>query len=217
MTIRSLPYLFALAVLSAAIAPHAALADILYTNLGPGNSYDLTTAYAVTGSNLSNQVIALPFSPTSSGTVSDILLALRFDFGANVPANVYLELDDIGAPGPIAAALTQNGTLPDVVGSLAEFDCSGVGCDVTFGSTYWVVAQQTGPNTEDAWFWVAGQPSGPEAFNSIGSATGPWTTSTFKIAAFQVESANAVPEPGSRLLLLGMGLLGVLARRRFAA
>ena len=203
-------------LMGAMLCSVSASAGVLYTTLGPGGQFDTTTGYLVNGSNFNNQVIADPFIPTATANLADAVLALCNVSNNNSPVNVYLESDNFGVPGAILDPLTQVGTIgPFPPGGLVTFNCST--CPLLMmGTQYWLVAVEADPNSNQEWNWAFNDPTGPIAFNTIGSATGPWNSVTAQISGFQIDGGSgSTPEPGS-LILFGSGLLGVagVVRRR---
>jgi len=207
---RKITLIAMLALLCCAVG--ASATDVLYSSLGPNGEYDTGSGYFVDGSNYNNQVIALPFNPSKSENVADAVLALGNFAGSNSPVSVFLEGDNGGVPGGILATFTQEGTIQPFSsgGSLITFDkCTGT-CGVSNGTTYWIVAQETDPGTEQAWFFAYQDQSGPLAFNDIGSNQGPWNQFTGTIDGLRVDG---VPEPGT-LVMLGSGVLAAAAGLR---
>jgi len=165
---------------------------------------------------------AMQFNAASTGDLADAMLALGNYAGTNSPITVDLESDNSGTPGSILATLTQQGTIPQYYSpGLVTFDYSGTPVQLNAGSTYWLVALETDPNSQQAWF-LSNDASGLDAVNYIGSATGPWTLGcppgpgcTDSLNAFEVDGTTlpvtpppttAAPEPSS-LSLLGFLLM----------
>ncbi len=189
-------------------AATASATDVLYTSLGPNGEYDTGSGYFVDGSNYYNQVLALPFNPAKSEQVADAVLALGNYQGGNSPVSLFLESDNGGQPGSILATLTQQGTIPPFPGGLVQFNCTS--CPVVNnGTQYWIVAQETDPNTEQAWMFAYQDEQGTLAFNQLGSNTGPWNIYNGTISGMRVDGVG-VPEPGT-LALLGSGLFAAAA------
>jgi len=188
-------------------------ADTLYSTLGPNGEYDTGSGYFVDGSNYFNQVLALPFSPNATANMADAVLALGNYAGNNAPVNVYLATDNGGEPGNILATLTQQGTIPPFSsgGGLVQFNCNGCGT-VNQGTTYWIIAAESDPNTEQAWMWAYNDQQGHGAFNQLGSINGPWSQYDSTISGFRVDSGG-VPEPGT-FVMLGSGILAAAAGLR---
>ena len=187
----------------------ATAGSILYTTLGPGNSYDPNSADFVDGSNFNNQVVADQFTLGTGANVMNAMLALGNYAGGNNPLNLYIESNNGGMPGSILAQLTQVGTiLPwgnGNGGGLVNFTCSGAACTLGPGS-YWLVALEPDANTQQLWDYNYQDAAGNVAFNENGSATGPWISGLFNEHAFEIDGVP-LPEPNILLILIP-GLLG---------
>ncbi len=190
-----------LTILALALCATAS-ADILYSTLGPNGEYDTQNFWFVDGSNYNNQVMAMPFTPSSSGTMTDAVLALSNYAGGNNPIDLYLYNDNGGQPGTQLATLTQQGTIQPFSdgGSLIQFNCNG--CGTVMGKTqYWLVAWEPDPNTEQLWMWDYQDGGGNFAYNQLGSVDGPWTFYNGEFGGFEIE--GTAPEPGTLPLLAG--------------
>ncbi len=192
-----------LTILTLALCATAS-ADILYSTLGPNGEYDTLNAWFVDGANYNNQVIAMPFTPSSNATMTDAVLALGNYAGNNNPINLYLYTDNGGQPGSELATLTQQGTIQPFSdgGSLIQFDCNGCGT-VICGTPYWLVAWEPDPNTQQAWMYAYQDQTGTFAFNHLGSIDGPWNLFRGTVSGYRIDGST--PEP-STLALLGSGL-----------
>lgn len=191
----------------------------LYSTLGPSGEFDTANGYFVDGSNFFNQVLASPFSVSTTANLTDALLGLGNFAGNNNPVTLYVESNAGGVPGSILTTLTQVGTIPPFqTNSLTMFTSGGF--TLTAGTMYWLVAQETDPGTEQAWNFAFNDTSNNDAFNQLGSATGPWSQFFGTDVAFQINGTTSVPESGSSFLLLGASLLAVgvgrFAQRRLS-
>jgi PEP-CTERM motif len=199
------------------ILPNSLRADSVFSNLGPGQTFNASEAYGLGPSG----PLASPFVASETVTLTDVLLALSGPAsgpGSGATVNFYIESDSAGLPsGTILDTLTTAGSISSTP-SILTYVCS-VCSQLTSGTTYFVVALDVSPTGAD-WF-ISNSDTGTFYGNETGSLTGPWSPATFdEIAAFQVDGTPGtptVPEPSS-LLLLSAGLLALLAigRSKFA-
>jgi hypothetical protein len=191
-------------------------ADAVYSNFGPGQTFS-TTAYVIGTVPGLNQLIASPFTPTESATLTDTILAMRTRPGTPGinPVTVFIESSLNGAPGSILDTLNQVGTI-GTTSSLIDFTCSSCSL-LNAGTMYFVVAYQSSPAEEQGWNLSVG-PTTTIYDNAIGSPTGPWSEdSNSSPGAFEVNgTVGATPEPSS-IALFGTGVLTLagVARRKF--
>ena len=196
-------------------------AGILYTNFGPNYAYDNNWngqhAWLIGVLGGANQVVAMPFTPSTTADAYDALLAVGWDgSGTNVPMNVYLANDSLGLPGGLIDTMIQVGDLPNgpAGGGVVTFN-STLFPLLTAGTQYWLIAQQ--PTAFDGWFWTYNDALGNFADNQTGNPLGPWTADNgYQLSAFEVDAA--VPEPGTLLMMASgaIGLAGLLRRKVMA-
>jgi len=213
---------FAGAIILCSFFNERALADVVFSNLGSGGSFDTTLhdSYAVGLVSGLEQVLAIPFSASENANLSDVQLALVQDVGSS-PVNVFIEADSGGTPGSILATLTQVGTFTSTTTpALVDFTCSSC-LGLVSGTNYFVVAQQSDQSSdESAWQKNSTGDIGTITFNLIGSNTGPWSSSSgLTLPAFEVDGTAAVPEPSSIVPLASVlgGIMVARRRRKIAA
>jgi PEP-CTERM motif len=185
-----------------------AKADVLYTTLGPGNTYDTAKGYFVDGANFYNQVIAMPFTPGATAVFQDALVAVANYQGNSSVLTVNLETDNGGVPGTILDTTTATVIADFSSGGSVVTATSVLNPTLTAGSTYWLVLSNSDPNAEAVWMYAYQDAVGPAAFNQSGSPTGPWNSFNDTLTGFQIDGASAAPEPAS-LTLLALGALGL--------
>jgi len=194
-----------------------ARATMIYSNLGPGGTFDTTpfTGWAVDiGEAIANK-FTVPVG--SDYFFKDAMLPLALTVGPN-DFRVSLETDSAGLPsGSIVESidvttLTSTPTLFTVTSVLRPVLASG--------ASYWLVVWPPAVNGDAAnggWSWnsTGDIGAGNDFVSTNGGPTGPFTPENgFIRSAFQIDG-TAAPEPAS-VTLLGLGSLGLLAygRRR---
>lgn len=204
-----------IALVVAVLSTISAKAGVLYSTLGPNDEFDSANGYFVDGSNFSNQVIASPFTVSSTASLADVMVGLNNLAGSNSPVSLFIASNASGTAGSILGSLTQVGTIPPFTSMSLTMFTPDSSLPWLAGTTYWLVAQETDPGTEQTWDYAYNDSFNGIAFTDLGSATGPWTTFTGIDVAFRIDGQTGVPETGSSFLLLGIGALAVagFARR----
>lgn len=218
--IRRLSYVVATAFLLAAVTALPVKADTIFSNFGPGMTFDTTTGYALGPA--PGQVVAVGFIPKAEFKFTDARFAVGFVFGS-VPFEAFLETDSGGMPGSIIDTLNLAGTIGNFPpGSVVTYDSSASPL-LASGASYWLVLVETDPGTQVEWNLNSSgdlSASANFAFNESGDPTGPWSVAPpgFARTAFQVDGAPiGAPEPAT-LFLLGSAMAGIVfARRRSVA
>jgi hypothetical protein len=191
--------------------PATSGAQTLFSNFGPGQSYNAGSSWvigiAVEGK---SGVLAAPFVPSETATLSDVMAALDSEGSVNF----YVESDSGSGPGSILDTLTTTDTI-GISPSILTYTCSSC-TELTEGTTYYLVAVSPG-GLYSGWD-DSDSDFGTFYFNGIGSATGPWTLETETsdtLPAFEVDGMplTPTPEPSSfALMLLGVGCVLVVLK-----
>lgn len=203
-----------MAIIAAVLSTMSANANVLYSTLGPSDEFDSSNGYFVDGSNFFNQVIASPFTVSANSSLADVMVGLNNFAGSNSPVDLFIASNAGGVPGGILVSLTQVGVIPPFNSMALTMFTPDASLSLMVGTTYWLIAQETDPNTEQTWDFAFGDSQNGIAFNQLGSTSGPWNQFFGTDVAFRVDGQMGVPETGSSFLLLGLGLVGVVGFAR---
>src|SRR5271157_4612032 len=170
-------------------------ADIIFSDLGPGDSYKGSFGYVVD----SSDAVSTPFTPTVTSVLSEVELAMGTNFGGGNQVIVQLQNDNAGSPGSIIESYSIS-VLPTFGGSSSDHlsvAFSSLDPTLTAGTQYWLSVLPAVPSTLVNWNVNSTGYTGL-ALSSDGGAT--WNFSSSRVEpAFRVDSAP-VPEPSSLVL-----------------
>jgi hypothetical protein len=202
-------------------APSIAEAGTIFTNFGPGLTYDINSGNSIGNAFDGNHwAEANTFTPTVNGSFQSLRIALSCAFSCPDAVTVNLTSDAGNQPGLILESFSVPGGFigPIGVDNAPVLLTSVLMPQFLTGVQYWVAV--TAPLTDTvAWnLNVTGDVS-DQASSTDGGAT--WFSPSGNTpGALEVNAAPAssVPEPGTSALLVGGALLlGLIrGRRRFS-
>jgi hypothetical protein len=192
-----------------------ASADTVFSNFGPGDSYDVSSGWVVGGATSEQGFSqwAFAFTPSGNFTLAQIEVAIS---NSASPISVMLSLDhaSAGLPGGTIESWTLTdlpvfGVPPLVVQTVTPVSR----VSLISGNEYWLVASADG-DTIDAWNLALPGPNTPAALNTgSGWALRPLGPLEFS-GVFAVEG-SAVPEPSTwASMLMGFAALGFVGYRQ---
>jgi hypothetical protein len=195
-----------------------ARADVIFTNLGPGETYDRTGGWAEAGPNALNGPVraAIAFTINTDAAFDSTRLAVGLRGGAN-EIDIRLYDDAGGHPGTVLESTHLSGQMPPFRmydhGHLVTFD-SVTHPLLQAGQTYWLLPLAPG-DTDAAWNWTFFTHAGPLAY-SLEDEPINWTV--VRQMAQGTFEVNGTPSPvpeSSGLVLTVVGAVTGLAARAF--
>jgi hypothetical protein len=211
----SLRFMVATLLLLAVVSPRSVSAgEVVYTNFGPGyslgNAGDYTDFYWPPDY-VSEQIYQL-YGRFLVGNSAFTLDAVRPGISPFMDAvghdfTLWLTQDAGGVPGAIIE--TMNFTGPLAWNSWVQVDSSTHPL-LEANTSYWIGVTTVKPNSV-VWRLSPNDPTGKYA---IRDTAGLWVSPTNDNFALEV-IGTAVPDPGSTLLLFGMGVAGLTAFRKW--
>jgi hypothetical protein len=188
---------------------------IVFSDLGPADTYDQASGYGVVGGGAD---IAAEFTAGASGDLANIDLGLTFSAGVSGPVNVFLYGDASGTPDNANQTLLGSGTPTVAFGttnnSLVSFAVAGT-VPVTMGTTYWLVLKPAAATGFDV--WNLSSPATPGSVDtSADHATWTGVGPAAILPAFRITASGAagVPDSGATFLLMLGSLAALLALHR---
>jgi hypothetical protein len=180
--------------------------QIIYSNFGPGQSFNAFSTYDISnGSGSPDQFLAFSFTPTANYFFTEVDAAIFQGDGA-VTADVFLAANSAGQPGQV---LYSAAVAVPALGGVVSAPVGSMPVELLENQTYWLYLGTPIPNATLGWFMNSTDAVGPiRSFNGSEWITG--TPGTDTQGAFSISgNLRSVPEPAS-VILLGLGILGLL-------
>lgn len=195
--------------LGLAAASEARADAVVFSNFGPGMTFNISTAWNVSGTNFfGGRVVAQSFTPSANFAFSSAQLAMGIIGGPNI-LQVVLMTSSGGFPGTVVETISlTNAVAPIGTGGIV-LASSALHPLLNAGTQYWIVAFAPEDDTFMGWNLSLNDFSTSVLLNGSHSLTGPWEFSAPR-GAFQV-NGTPVPEPATMLLL--SAALSVMALR----
>jgi len=197
------------------MAPPAAQAAIIYSNIGVGDTYDLTAGLSISGpdSDTFAHTQGAAFTPLQDAFLGQIEVAAgccAFS-GAN-ELEVSIREDVSGSPAAIVESFHfsgQMGVFDNQLKPLLSAN-SVLHPFLTAGTQYWFVLAPGAADTDAGWYFNS---TGARGLRADSVEGGPFAVRADELqGAFRVTDSTAVPAPSSLMLVALGGGFGLLAR-----
>ena len=203
------PGVFPLCALFALGIVRVASADpVIFSTLGPGDSYNPNFTFGIYHELQQGQ----QFRPTADGQLSTLELGLTLFRGADHVA-AQLLTDNNGQPGALIESFTFSG-IPLNRGHQESALLSAASVLNPFLTTeafYWVLLTRGDPSTEAGW---NASSSRTLATHFIRPGNDPPRIEMNQLAAFRLNAAHPIPEPGTMLLVGSTLAIAAFRHRR---
>lgn len=179
--------------------------------------YATNVGWTISGASsaVSEFVCANQFVSGASGSVSDVILPLNYASGdPNATIDVQLVADNANMPGTVLESWTV-GTSGTFGSWSAPETLTGDGsASLAAGTSYWLVLSPTNVGNSDLWAVLNYNEAGATGLDLYNQGSGWASNPGATLGAFEVDVAPT-PEPAT-MTLLGLGIAGLIARRRRA-
>lgn len=208
-----------LAALSLTATPSLTAGTVVFSDFGPGNSYNGDVAHPLSGSSsiLHYQSLADEFTSDGNYSLTQVDVAVSHALGPGSSFVLDLDNGNGGSPGSTLATWTIGSGIP-AFGTCCDVETVTPTTTISLsaGTQYWLVALPINTSTLDGWDWNSTGVQGIEDYQTKpgGAFKGGSTT----LGAFDVLGNASAPEPASLGLTAGALCLlaGVWRRRRSA-